>query len=75
MQANNIPEGTIGVWDMQRQSFVALPPEELNADQELWIVKDSRWQPNREITDRENRDVQIALHAQAIIELTGFDDD
>ena len=74
MQANNIPEGTVGVWDMQRQSFIALPPEELNENQELWIVKDGRWQPDREITDRENKDIQIALHAQAIIDVIGYED-
>lgn len=74
MQANGIPESTKGVWDMQRQSFLPLPPDELNADQELWVVKDGRWQPDREITERENRDVQIALHAQAILELTGYEE-
>ena len=69
------PEGTKLVWDMQRQRFVPLPPEQISTDQELWVVKDGRAQPHREITEREERDLQIYLHAQAIIELLGIDDE
>jgi hypothetical protein len=69
------PEGTRMVWDMQRQAFIPLPPDELDDNHEIWIVKNGRPQPERELTEREERDLQIYLHLKAAIELLGFEDE
>ena len=75
MRAEGIPEGTVALWDTQRNVPVIRPSGEPDENQEKWVVKDGRWQPLRDITEREERDIQIHLHLMAIMDLLGFDDD
>jgi hypothetical protein len=55
MKAPGLSDGTIGVWDMQRNCIVPNPAGEPDENQELYMVEDGEWVPYRDITEREKK--------------------
>ena len=53
MKAEGIPEGTIGVLNMNTQQIVIRPAGEPDENQELFIVQYGSWVPRRNKTIRE----------------------
>ena len=59
------PEGTIAVWDMQRDVPITRPAKEPDENQEYRIIKDGHWVPLRKSTPIEILEAARADAAEA----------